>query len=104
MPNHISPSICVHNNSISLLEKVTGIRIGIGKLVYRNGYNVMLNNNPNTSFKSYFKTKHRIDWYTKIENMKSKYTTRNAFLITSYNGIQFKVAFENNELVQMYNF
>tara|TARA_R110002051_G_scaffold286191_1_gene348639 strand:+ start:110 stop:424 length:315 start_codon:yes stop_codon:yes gene_type:complete len=104
MPNHVSPVVNIDNASVLLLTKFTGITIANGRLYYKNGYPVMLNNEPNTKFKSYFKTKHRIDFYTEIENIKSAITSRNAFLITALNGFTFKIAFENNELVQCYKF
>lgn len=103
MPNHVSPVVNINNESVLLLTKFTGITIANGRLYYKNGYPVMLNNKPNTKFKAYFKTKHRIDFYTEIMNLVQT-TTRNVFVITAYNGFTFEIIFENSKLVQCFKF
>lgn len=104
MPNHVSPTSNVNYNDLLLLTSITGLFVSCGTLFYVNGYKVMMNNEPNTEFKAYHSTINGVDQYTKIENIKSKHTNREAFLITAIDNSTFKVAFENDELVQCYKF
>ena len=86
------------------LTQKTGMYVACGTLFYKNGYRVMMNNKPNTKFKFYNETLNGVDTYTNVENIKSKYINRDSFLIIASDKTNFKVTFEDDELVQCYRF
>lgn len=103
MASNNAPNKIVYPDLLLLTQK-TGMYVSCGTLFYKNGYRVMMNNEPNTEFKFYNKTENGVDLYTNVENIKSKFINRDAFMITASDKTNFKVTFENDKLVQCYQF
>ena len=96
----------IDSNILSELTQKTGLYVANNTLYYANGYSVMLGNEPNTEWRALFKTVNGVDLWTTIENIQSKYINRQVFFIqaSDYDRTRFKIAFENNKLVQCYKF
>ena len=103
MASNNAPNKIVQKDMCLLTQK-TGMYVSCGTLFYKTGYRVMLNHKPNTEFKFYNETINGVDKYTNVENIRSKFINRDAFMITASDNTNFKVTFENDKLVQCYRF
>ena len=96
--------IIIDSSALAELTAKTGLYVANGQLYYANGYNVMLTNKPNTTWKALYQCINGASLYTKIENMRSRFIKRDAFFVVAadYSQTSFKVAVENGELVECY--
>ena len=100
--SNMTSSTGINPASINALQEFTGIRIANGRLYYSNGYEVMLNNKPNSKWSAYYNTIRKCDEYTDIENV--TLGTQVTFFIRAFNSFKFIVVFKDNKLVQCYHY